>query len=170
MEKVIKSQSGFTLIELVMVIVLIGILSYGASSLFSSRDGFAGFIAKDQLISSALLAQQVALGMSATNDPVSLTVGVELVDGDNLWTFRLTKVNPSGSDFTLDPVTQDASGGNLDIDGVAISAGASQTFTWNSQANLSDGANHEIRFTGLRTYRVCLSSSGYAYESQVVCP
>ena len=66
MKSLYKSQSGFTLIELVMVIVLIGILSYGAASLYSSRDGFAGFIAKDQLIASGLLAQQVAMGMSAT--------------------------------------------------------------------------------------------------------
>jgi len=166
MEKVIKSQSGFTLIELVMVIVLVGILSYGAASLFSSRDGFAGFIAKDQLISSALLAQQVAMGMSATSDPVSLTVGV---DSNKFWTFTLTKDN-SGSPITLDPVTQDASGGSLVIDGTTMSASTSKTFTWNSLANIKDGLNHEIRFSGLHTYRVCLSSSGYAYESQVVCP
>jgi len=155
-----------------MVIVLIGILSYGASSLYSSRDAFAGYIANKQLISSALLAQQIAMGMSAINDPVSLSVGVELVDGDNLWTFRLTKVNPADADspFEPDPVAQDSSGGSLVIDGATIAAGASRTFTWNSQANMSDGANHEIRFVGTTTHTVCLSSSGYVYESQAACP
>jgi len=155
-----------------MVIVLIGILSYGATSLYSSRDGFAGFIAKDQLISSGLLAQQVAMGMSAMSDPVSLSVGVELVGGNNLWTFRLTKINPSDPDivFELNPVTQDASGGSLIIDGTTIGAGASQTFTWNSNASLSDGANHSVHFVGANTFRVCFSASGYVYESQVACP
>lgn len=169
-----NSQSGFTLIELVMVIVLIGILSYGAASLYSSRDGFAGYIAKNQLISSGLLAQQVAMGMSATDDPVQLSVGVELVDGNNLWTFRLTKVNPDpdpmASDFELDPVTQDASGGTLIIDGATIGVGAAQTFTWNSNASMSDGANHHVYFIGTNTSRVCFSESGYVYESQALCP
>jgi len=162
MNKLRKSQSGFTLIELVMVIVLIGILSYGASSLYSSRDAFAGYIAKQQLISSALLAQQIAMGMSATNDPVSLSVGL---DSDDVWIFTLTKVGQSAT-----TLTQDSSGGSLVIDSAAITAGASQTFTWNSQASISDGANHEIRFVGTTTHYVCLSSSGYAYESQAACP
>lgn len=162
MFKIPKSESGFTLIELVMVIVLIGIMSYGAASLFSSRGAYSGFIAKDQLISSALLAQQVALGMSATNNPVSLSVGVS---GSNQWAFILTKVGePSIT------VTQDPSGASLLIDGVTISSGSSQTFTWDSDANLTSGNNHEIRFVGETSYRVCFSSAGYAYESTAACP
>jgi len=156
-------QQGFTLIELVMVIILIGILSFGAASLFSSRDAYAGFIAKDQLISSALLAQQVALGMSADPTPVSLTVSVNS-DGD--WVFSLTKVGAAA--IVLD---QDASGGSLSVNGTVLGSGASRTFTWNSEAALVSGSNHEIRFdAGGVTSRVCLSASGYAYESTGACP
>jgi len=157
-----KSETGFTLIELVMVIVLIGIMSYGAASLFASRDAYSGFIAKDQLISSALLAQQVALGMSATPNPVSLSVGI---DGSDQWAFVLTKVGEPAI-----TVTQDPSGSSLVIDGVTITTGSSQLFTWDSNANLSSGNNHEVRFVGDTTYRVCFSSAGYAYESTVACP
>ncbi|MFT6122493.1 MAG: prepilin-type N-terminal cleavage/methylation domain-containing protein, partial [Oleiphilaceae bacterium] len=137
-----KSQSGFTLIELVMVIVLIGVLSYGAASLYSSRDGFAGFIAKDQLISSGLLAQQVAMGMSATVNPVSLKVERS---SDDVWVFTLTKVGVG-----LSPVisSQDASGNSISVDGTVLTAGASQTFTWNSNASMNDGANHHVYFVG----------------------
>jgi len=158
-------QGGFTLIELVMVIVLISIMSYGAASLFASRDAYSGYIAQDQLISSALLAQQVALGMSATNNPVSLSVGVEAIGGKDHWFFDLTKVGEP----TI-RVTQEPSGSSLVIDGTTIGSGSSQTFTWDSRANLTSGNNHEIRFSGDMTYRVCLSSSGYAYESTVACP
>jgi prepilin-type N-terminal cleavage/methylation domain-containing protein len=158
-----KSQAGFTLIELVMVIVLIGVLSYGAASLYSSRDSFAGFIAKDQLISSGLLAQQVAMGMSATADPVALKV--ERRTSDGFWVFTLTKVG-------LSPViaSQDASGNSISVDGVTLAAGASHTFTWNSNASLNDGANHHVYFVGTNTFRVCFSASGYVYESQDPCP
>lgn len=156
-------QKGFTLIELVMVIVLLGILSFGAVSLFASRDAYAGYIAKSQFISSALLAQQVALGMSATNDPVNLVIER---DTNDVWNFTLTKASGGLSRTT----SQDSSGTSLIIDGVTLTQGASRTFTWDSKANLTDGLNHEIRFAGTSNYRVCLSSSGYAYESQVACP
>lgn len=165
MKKLCKSQSGFTLIELVMVIVLIGVLSYGAASLYSSRDSFAGFIAKDQLISSGLLAQQVAMGMSgmsATADPVELKVER---DTDDIWVFTLTK---SGLPSMI--TSQDSSGTSISVDGTTLTAGASQTFTWNSNASMSDGANHHVYFVGTNTFRVCFSESGYVYESQVACP
>ena len=162
MKNAYKLQSGFTLIELVMVIVLIGILSYGAASLYSSRDGFAGFIAKDQLISSGLLAQQVAMGMSATTDPVSLEVERDV---DDFWVFTLTKTG-----FTSITSSQDSSGNSITVDGVTLAAGASQTFTWNSNASMGDGANHHVYFTGAHTFRVCFSESGYVYESQAACP
>jgi len=149
-----------------MVIVLIGILSYGAASLYSSRDGFAGFIAKDQLISSGLLAQQVAMGMSATTttNPVSLKVERS---SDDIWVFTLTKVGAG-----LLPVisSQDSSGSSISVDGTTLSPGASHTFTWNSDASLSDGANHHVHFVGSNTYRVCFSASGYVYQSQAACP
>jgi MSHA pilin protein MshC len=158
-----KSQSGFTLIELVMVIVLIGILSYGAASLYSSRDSFAGFIAKDQLISSGLLAQQVAMGMSATANPVSLNVARS---SDDVWVFTLTKAGVAKSIIS----SQDASGNSISVDGTVLTAGASQTFTWNSNASMNDGANHHVYFVGTNTFRVCFSASGYVYESQDLCP
>ncbi len=157
-----KCQSGFTLVELVMVIVLIGVLSVAATSLFYTRDGYSSFVAQGQVVSSALLAQQVALGMSATNNPVSLTLAV---DGAGDWVFTVSKAGQSPI-----VVNQDSAGASLLVDGVTLSAGASYTFTWDSGANLTTGSNHEIRFAGSNTHRVCLSSSGYAYASSGACP
>ena len=155
-------QQGFTLIELVMVVVLIGILSYGATSLFASKSTYAEYLAKEQLISQGLLAQQVALGMSATKAPVSLVISRS---GAGQTAFSLVKAGQA-------PLVEllDESLASPLIDGATLANGSNYTFIWNSNAALSDNANHEVRFVGDRTYRVCFSASGYVYESQAVCP
>lgn len=143
-----------------MVILLMGILGYGAASLFASRDAYSSYIAKDLFISQALLAQQAALGMSATSDPASLTVSVT----SDEWRFVLTK----GADVITR--AQESSGGSVQVDGATIAAGGSRTFIWNSEGNLTSGDNHTILFSGANSHRVCLSASGYAYESAGACP
>jgi prepilin-type N-terminal cleavage/methylation domain-containing protein len=158
----LRSQQGFTLIELVMVIVLIGILSYGATSLFASKSTYAEFLAKEQLIAQGLLAQQVALGMSATVNPVSLIISR---DAAGQTSFSLNKAGQTALLERLDPALASPL-----IDGAALVNGSSVTFTWNSDAALADNANHEVRFVGDQTYRVCFSASGYVYESQAACP
>lgn len=148
-----------------MVIVLIGMLSYSATSLFSSRDAYSGFIAKDQLISSGMLAQQIALGMSATANPVSLRVSRETRNGEDTWVFALTKVG-----LPTQELTQASSGAAIEVDGSLLGVGSAHTFTWNSQAELSDNTARSVYFIGERTFRVCFSASGYVYESQGACP
>ncbi len=56
-----KSTSGFSLVELVTVILLLGILSTVILPRFSSRDGFAEYAIRDQLISSFRFTQQRAM-------------------------------------------------------------------------------------------------------------
>lgn len=162
MRKIAITQKGFTLIELVMVIVLLGILSLGASGLFSSKSAYAEFIAKEQLIAQGLLAQQIAFGMSATSNPVSLSIN-RTAGGET--SFTLTKSGHA-------PLTEllDSSLNSPLVDGTALANGGSAAFTWNSKAELSDNTNHSVTFVGDKSYRVCFSASGYVYESLVVCP
>ena len=157
-----NKQHGFTLIELVMVIVLIGLLSYGGVSLFTARSEYSTFVAKDLLISQALLAQQIALGSSGTVNPVSLAIA----NTGDAWRFSVQKVGA----INPDPVLVESDDNILQIDGVTIGSGASQTFTWTNGAILSDGNNHVIRFAGENAFSVCLSSQGYAYEGNGGCP
>ncbi len=145
-----NKQRGFTLIELVMVMVLIGLLSYGGISLFTARSEYSNFVAKDLLISQALLAQQIALGSSGTVNPVSLAVA----NTGDAWRFSVQKVgaiNPA-------PVTVESDDNTLLVDGVSLGSGSSRTFTWTNGALLSDGNNHVIRFAGENAVSVCLSS------------
>lgn len=156
------TQKGFTLIELVMVIVLLGVLSVGATSLFSSKSSYAEFIAKEQFIAQGLLAQQIAFGMSAVANPVSLSI-IRSASGET--SFSLTKAGEASLIETLD-----SSLSSPLVNGSALANGASATFTWNNQARLSDNTNNSITFVGDRTFRVCLAASGYVYESSVACP
>ncbi len=52
---------GFTLVELVAVIVLLSILTASVIPRFTSRDGFAEYAVRDQLISAFRLSQQRAM-------------------------------------------------------------------------------------------------------------
>ena len=162
MNRLESRQKGFTLIELVMVIVLLGILSIGVSGLFSSKSSYAEYIAKEQLIAQGLLAQQIAFGMSAASDPVSLSIN-RAAGGQT--SFSLIKAGQPPLTETLD-----SSLNSPLIDGAALANGASVTFTWNSKAGLSDDTNHSVTFVGDKSYRVCFSASGYVYESSVACP
>lgn len=56
----ISKQEGFTLIELVTVIVLLGIVSVAVVTRFSGNDGFADYALRDELIASYRYAQHWA--------------------------------------------------------------------------------------------------------------
>ncbi|ARN73587.1 pilus assembly FimT family protein [Oceanicoccus sagamiensis] len=59
--KVFSRADGFSLIELVTVILLLGIVATVVLPRFSSRDGFVEYAARDQWISSFRFAQQRAM-------------------------------------------------------------------------------------------------------------
>lgn len=135
-------SSGFTLVELVMVIILIGVVSALGVGLFASRSVFSPLLATQQLASATLLAQQAALAGNAAN---SLTIA------------------EVGNDFRF---TVGATTFNLPREGTSlnVAGGLPLTITFNSNGAPDSGNNIRFTFVGDSTFNICLSSLGAVYQ------
>ncbi|WP_299019232.1 prepilin-type N-terminal cleavage/methylation domain-containing protein [uncultured Photobacterium sp.] len=72
------NQRGFTLIELIVVIILIGIISVTATSRLAGRSSFDAFVTRDQAISIARQIQITAMQATdtqSTNFPLRIIAG-----------------------------------------------------------------------------------------------
>lgn len=137
--------SGFTLVELVMVIILIGVVSALGIGLFASRSAFSPLLASQQLSSAVLLAQQAAL---AGNPTLS---SVDISQSSDSFTFDVG----GSAQFELE-----RAGTSLAVSGASLP----YTVTFNEQGFPDDGVQRQFTFTGDSTYRVCLSALGAVYQ------
>lgn len=76
---------GFTLIELVITLVIIGVLSALGAGLFASPSAYSSVSARDQLVSSALLAQKMALANTCK------TIVLVVEESEDEWRFVVRK-------------------------------------------------------------------------------
>lgn len=137
---------GFTFVELLVTIILIGVLSVLGSVLFAGRSAFSPMLATQQLASATLLVQQAALAGNPAN---ALTIEQTT---DN---FRLT-VGPA----TANPrVFEIARAGTS----LSVSGGLPLTLNFNADGAPSTGANLSLTFSGDSTFQTCLSSRGAVY-------
>lgn len=139
--------SGFTLVELVIVIILIGVLSALGVGLFASRSAFSPLLASQQLASATLLAQQAAL---AGNPASTLTIE-QTADA-----FRFVVGAGTGNSRTF---TLAREGTNLTAPG-----GLPLTLTFDARGAPTSGANLQLVFSGSSTFQTCLSSLGAVYS------
>lgn len=141
-----RSENGFTLIELVMVIVLIGILSALGIGLFASRSAFSPLLATQQLASATLLAQQAALA------------------GNSAGTLRLEQTADSFI-FTVGAGTSNARTFSLERSGTSLSGvSLPLTLAFNPMGEVIGGSNTNLTFSGDSTYQTCISSLGAVYS------
>ncbi|SFR85041.1 MSHA pilin protein MshC [Marinobacter daqiaonensis] len=140
-----SESSGFTLVELVMVITLIGVLSVLGIGLFAGHSAFSPLLATQQLSSATLLAQQAAL---AGNEASSLSV-------------------TQGTDdfvFTVGPGTASEREFRIGRHGTAFSvSGATLPIDFDNMGRPETGGNVQFAFSGESTFTVCLSSLGAVY-------
>lgn len=142
-----RAVAGFTLVELVMVIILIGVISALGIGLFANKSAFSPLLATQQLASATSLAQQAALA----GNPA----GTLQIDQDS-------------SEFTF---TVGAGSGNprvitLPREGTTLSVagGLPLNLTFNEFGAPTSGANLSLTFSGDASFQTCLSSLGAVYR------
>ncbi|PXX89292.1 type II secretion system protein [Marinobacter vulgaris] len=89
--KNVLRMSGFTLVELVMVIILIGVLSALGIGLSTRSSAFSPLLATQQLASATLLVQQAALAGNPFNTLTISQTGDRLVFDSGVSQFEVTR-------------------------------------------------------------------------------
>ncbi|MEX0739308.1 MAG: prepilin-type N-terminal cleavage/methylation domain-containing protein [Pseudohongiella sp.] len=176
----LRLPAGFTIIEIVVVIAVVGVLSAMVMSRFLRSDSYNAIIARDQVVSMARAAQQKALGrndIELTITPSGNTLEIDISDSTGsvqTASVDVRSVAFSGDVDELDGCADTAgtdavtgaapfvlrldSLGDLQEGGVTGSAGF--------PATISSGARLCINNTEVMS--VCWSAAGYAYTGDCV--
>ncbi|MGB0468358.1 MAG: GspH/FimT family pseudopilin [Pontibacterium sp.] len=168
MHRFATCQRGFTLVELVAVLVLLGILSAVAFSRMSRTDVYQDRIFQDSLQTSLRLAQRTALSQHASVVEWQLSH-----TGTALWHYaiRLDGSEQLGNDLesTL-PVAYSVTLSDSSVLSGSLSTGQALTLRFDRLGNFTQagtGTPGSIRSSLQLTMTgrlLCVSPTGYAYE------
>ncbi|REL29000.1 type II secretion system protein [Thalassotalea euphylliae] len=154
-----NKQSGFTLLELIVTIIIIGVLAVTALPRFTGTDGFEEYSYRTQAISILRNAQLRAMNQ-ATN-----TCNTILIDNKNLGIPDNGSCNGFSSNFgdrdndftrvTELKITSD----NIQFSTVA----PNNRITFDKQGVPSCGSNCTIEIRGTETLRIAIEPQGYIH-------
>lgn len=155
-----KSQQGFTLIELITVIILLGILSAFAISRFPSSQSYSTTIIKNQFIASARLAQQTSLARSSTTSNVTLSIS----EVSEEW--NLVIAGAGGDSYTakVDKGYEQIRFGTNLVSACSALTASPLTLVFDGDGNRIPRQNLRVCIDSDIDYELCISPSGYAYE------
>ncbi|WP_372983167.1 type II secretion system protein [Marinobacter sediminum] len=150
-----RVQAGFTLVELVTVMILLGVLASLGLGGFASRSAFSPVLASQQIASATLLAQQAALAGSPSNtltiqqssDAITFTVGS-----------TVTTLARNGASLSYRQQSQS---------GFSTVPSTGYSVTFGSMGRVVAPVTREninFRITGDSQFDLCLSSLGAVYS------
>lgn len=167
-----KNNNGFTLIELISVIIILGILARSAIGLFATTESVEANVVKNQLLSSLRVAQQVSLSRQNLTAPGSqpVSLNMNLVSGS--WVFSVWDTDPSGagnvafdvSEIERSNTTLRFSDSDFSTACSGLSTSTSMEVEFDGDGNLLNRSQLRICVVGDQTIQVCVSSLGFAYE------
>ena len=151
-----QRETGFTFVELIMVVALIGALSALGIGLFARSSAFSPLLATQQLASATLLAQQAALaGQPNASVRIEHPAGSEPV-------FR-AQFDSDGSGPNPPLIIQEFT---LPTGGVSITVNGNTTpqiIDFDKLGRPTDRTNRDINISGDSNFQVCVSSLGAVY-------
>lgn len=169
-----NNESGFSIVELVVVIAILSIISVVAMSRFSRGNAFEGVIVRDQIISLARTAQQNSFGRADVVMTIQPTGGGDLEIETTADGTTVEKITTSMSALSLtgdrNVTTSCSPGGG----GSAITNANPMIFTFGELGDIASpsgvsGSAGDVN-SGLRVcinndanLSVCVSPSGFAY-------
>lgn len=146
---------GFTLVELVSVIVLIGVLSALGIGMFTRTSAFSPLLATQQLASATLLAQQAALAGNSEN---TVTISRDGRDFSFSAAGSSFSMRHEGATMSYRPVSQTTA---LPV------TNADTQITFDRMGRLAapvSGEDIEFKISGDSNFTLCLSSLGAVYQ------
>jgi len=172
--KTLGFHAGFTVVEIVVVILILAIISAVAISRILSGNALNAIVVRDQIISLARTAQQNAMGRSDVDLTITPSAG-----GDEI---TLTTNDTSGviESYTFSLSTVSLSGDINDTDSCAVTNGA-DAITNATPLTLAFGELGDLGISGVTgstgavtsavriclndtaSESVCVSPSGFAY-------
>ena len=176
----LHTAGGFTIIEIIVVLAVVGILSAMVMSRFLRSDSYNAIIARDQVVSMARAAQQKALG----RDDIELTItpsgnNLDIDISDSTGSVQAASVSVRSVSFSGDVDELDSCASTAGADPVTGAApfvlrfdrlGDLQeggvTGATGFPATVSSGARLCINNTAVMS--VCWSAAGYAYPGDCV--
>jgi MSHA pilin protein MshC len=173
--KINIAQSGYTIIELIVVIILIGIASAFAMSRMLGGNVFTPSIVQQQIISLARIAQQSSLGRSDVTLTITPngddTVTIDAEESSGTVTIQSVTISMDSVSFSGD-INKTASCAVDDGD-TAITSGAAMVLAFGQLGDLEDsgiGGGAAAITSAVRiclnnspSDSVCVAPSGFAY-------
>ena len=158
------TSKGFTLIELILVIIVLGILAVTVTPKFFSKNGFSEYAYRTDIIAKLRLIQTRA--MQQVNSPSATSN--KFCHQVQLATKQLTKVLCSPIAEYADPRQQRATSETIASDDNVTFSPAGLIFAFDAMGRPSVNGNNrkiEITITGEQALQVIIESEGYIHAS-----